>query len=73
MNGRSVFTSLGCPVQRGQHPEHRLLLMCWMRTSVSEVLQSDSKSPQRPGWRRGPRPGGFFGRGGSEQDEEVAR
>lgn len=66
MNGRSGFTSLGCRVQRGQHPEHRLLLMCWMRTAVSEVLQADSESPQRPSWRRGLHTwggGGFFGEG----------
>lgn len=60
VNGRSVFTSLVWLVQWGQHPEHRLLLMCWMRTAVQRCCSP--KSPQRPSWRSGLRLGQLFGR-----------
>lgn len=63
-NGRSVSTSLACLVQRGwglglggaeraDTPEHGLLLMCWVRTAVSEVLQSDSEAQLEQGPQTG--------------------
>lgn len=51
VGGGSVCTPPLCRGQRGQRPERRPLLMCWMRAALSEALQSDSKSLQRPGWK----------------------
>lgn len=57
----------GGGAERADTPEHGLLLMCWVRTAVSEVLQSDSEAqleqrPQTGGGRF--RETGVGGRGG---------